>query len=144
MCCENHDGAHVHGCTVPRQVDGTEHRGGCFVFERGDHLRKALQVSGISSQAMADNMGVSRNTISNMINGRVPVRKQTLMFWALATGVSLDWLSQGEYPDSLLDSQSGDPCTRQYPEVGHEDEGYSCSTHNMPWGECDHQSGDPS
>ena len=22
------------------------------------------------------------------------------------------------------------------PETGHEDEGYSCSTHNMPWGEC--------
>lgn len=27
-------------------------------------------------------------------------------------------------------------CQRLAPEVGHEREGYSCSTHNMPWGEC--------
>lgn len=29
-----------------------------------------------------------------------------------------------------------DVCMRLDPEVGHEHEGYSCSTHNMPWGEC--------
>lgn len=27
-------------------------------------------------------------------------------------------------------------CQKLDPEVGHEDEGYSCTTHNMPWGEC--------
>lgn len=29
-----------------------------------------------------------------------------------------------------------DACLRLDPEVGLEHEGYSCSTHNMPWGEC--------
>ena len=32
-----------------------------------------------------------------------------------------------------------EPCQKQYPEVGHEDEGYSCSTHNMAWDECPHR-----
>lgn len=33
-----------------------------------------------------------------------------------------------------------EPCRKQYPEVGHEDEGYSCSTHNHAWNECPHRS----
>ncbi|OYO16298.1 hypothetical protein CGZ94_04985 [Enemella evansiae] len=41
-------------------------------------------------------------------------------------------------------SRSGDSCVKEWPDSGHEDEGYSCSTHNMPWGECLPQSGDPS
>lgn len=35
-----------------------------------------------------------------------------------------------------------EPCRKQYPEVGHEDEGYSCSTHNHAWHECPHRSPD--
>lgn len=42
------------------------------------------------------------------------------------------------------DTQSGDRCSKLYPEVGHEDEGYTCTTHNMPWDECPHRSGDQS
>lgn len=28
-CCTDHDGPHVHGCTIPRDADGREHRGEC-------------------------------------------------------------------------------------------------------------------
>lgn len=40
-------------------------------------------------------------------------------------------------PDHWTDDHgSGDRCVREWPDPGHEDEGYSCSTHNTPWGEC--------
>lgn len=29
-CCAAHDGAHVHGCVLPRRSDGREHAGGCL------------------------------------------------------------------------------------------------------------------
>lgn len=28
-CCTTHDGGHVHGCTIPRDEGGLEHRGEC-------------------------------------------------------------------------------------------------------------------
>jgi hypothetical protein len=37
-------------------------------------------------------------------------------------------------------SMLGMTCERQYPEVGYEFEGYSCSAHNMPWEECPYRS----
>lgn len=41
-----------------------------------------------------------------------------------------------EYAAELLAAALHGECQKLDPEVGREDEGYSCTTHNMPWGEC--------
>ena len=43
-------------------------------------------------------------------------------------------------PPATTDDPSEQACVKAYPEVGHEDEGYSCVTHNMSWDECPHRS----
>jgi len=60
-----------------------------------DHVRKAVEVSGRSVQEFADEIGVSRNTVSRWINGaRVPSRAQ-LMAISIVSGVPLEWLEGG-------------------------------------------------
>lgn len=55
-------------------------------------MRKSLRHSDLSVQAMADYLGVERSTVSTWINGRIVPRKQTLILWAMHTGVSYEWL----------------------------------------------------
>lgn len=69
-----------------------------LAFGLSDRLNKALTVADVSSQEMADYLGVSRNTISNYINGRTLAKKQTLRLWAMRTGVPLVWLEHGILP----------------------------------------------
>lgn len=66
-----------------------------LAFGQPDRLGKALEVSGVSSNEMAKYLGVSRTTISNYINGRTPAKRQTLVSWALRTGVPIAWLEDG-------------------------------------------------
>jgi transcriptional regulator with XRE-family HTH domain len=68
-------------------------------FDRADRMRKALRVSGISVQEIADYLGVARNTVSTWINGRIDPSTQTVRLWALRTGVPYEWLQTGEIPD---------------------------------------------
>ncbi len=72
-------------------------------FDMADRLRRALRVSEVGGQEMADYLGVSRTSVSNWINGRVVPGRQTLRLWALRTGVPLSWLETGEAP------RPGDP-----------------------------------
>lgn len=65
------------------------------VFDTPDRLRKSLSHSGTSVSEMADYLGVTRETISRWINGRVDVSTQTLRLWALRTGVPFEWLKNG-------------------------------------------------
>lgn len=62
------------------------------VFDRADRMRKALRHADIGVQEMADYLGVSRNTVSNWIGGRINPGTQTLRLWALRTGVPYTWL----------------------------------------------------
>lgn len=39
---------------------------------------------------------------------------------------------------AALRGESVGRCHIEGPETAHEDEGYSCTTHNMPWDECPH------
>ena len=59
-------------------------------------MRKALRTSGVGAAEMADYLGVSRNTVSNWINGHHPPRGAYLRLWALRTGVPFEWLERGE------------------------------------------------
>lgn len=60
-----------------------------------DRLRKSLDEAGISNQEMAEYFGVSRNTISRLINGHSPPDLRTLRLWALRTGAPFEWLVDG-------------------------------------------------
>lgn len=72
-----------------------EHMAQRLAFGTADRLNKALTVAGISSNEMADYLGVGRNTISNYINGRTRPRKATIRDWARRTGVPCEWLETG-------------------------------------------------
>lgn len=68
-------------------------------WDVADRLRKSLRASGVGVQVMADYLGMSRNSISNWINGRAVPDHRTLMLWAMRTGVPLPWLEHGETPE---------------------------------------------
>lgn len=61
-----------------------------------DRMRKALRVADLGVQEMADYLGVSRNTVSTWINGRIKPNTQSLRLWALRTGVPYEWLTQDD------------------------------------------------
>jgi transcriptional regulator with XRE-family HTH domain len=58
----------------------------------GDVLAKLRHISGVSSQEMADILGVSRNTIGNYEHDRTSPNKATILIWAQTTGA--DWLPE--------------------------------------------------
>lgn len=64
-------------------------------FTLGDRMRKALEHTGTPVQEMAEYLEVSRQTIGNWLHDRSPVKTSTLVIWAAATGVSLEWLETG-------------------------------------------------
>lgn len=62
-------------------------------FDLADRMRKALRVSGMSVQEMADYLGVTRGTVSTWINGHIHPSTQTLRLWAARTAVPYSWLT---------------------------------------------------
>lgn len=76
------------------QVHDTE----ALVFDLHDRLHKSLRVSGHTTKTLGDALGVHRNTISNYLTGRTQVDRRTLIAWAFATGVPLEWLEHGTQP----------------------------------------------
>ena len=74
-----------------------------------DRLAKSRHAAGLSQDRMASKFEVNRATISQWEQGvRVP-RAAYLMSWALITGVPLDWLRFGNYPDPGTDGSDGTP-----------------------------------
>ena len=62
-------------------------------WDTADRMRKSLRAADIGVQEIADYLGVSRNTVSTWINGRIQPSTQTLRLWALRCGVDYTWLS---------------------------------------------------
>jgi transcriptional regulator with XRE-family HTH domain len=77
-------------------------------WDLADRMRKSLRDADIGVQDMADYLEVSRNTVSNWINGHNPPSAQTLRLWAMRCGVPLKWLRDGD--------ESGSPVTGQDPD----------------------------
>ena len=65
------------------------------VFTKGDRLRKARELTGLSSYEFADHIGVSQKTINNAESNRTATRKIVMNAWSLATGVPVEWLETG-------------------------------------------------
>ncbi|WP_408636117.1 helix-turn-helix domain-containing protein [Nocardioides baekrokdamisoli] len=76
----------------------TEGLGADLQWDLADRLRKALRVSGVGVQEMADELEVERNTVGRYINGRGVPNRATLVVWALKTGVPIEWLTNAESP----------------------------------------------
>lgn len=60
-----------------------------------DRLRKARESAGLDQATLAELAGLSRATVSNAERGVGIPQRATMMMWALATGVDLDWLAEG-------------------------------------------------
>ncbi len=52
--------------------------------------------AGLKQEELAALMGCGRTVISNAEKGKGPVRKIVLNAWALATGVPISWLENGD------------------------------------------------
>lgn len=67
-------------------------------FDLADRMRKALRVSGVGVQEIADYLEVSRGAVGNWINGKARPNPAAIKLWALRTGVPYAWLRSGEMP----------------------------------------------
>lgn len=61
-------------------------------FDLSDYLTKALRQSGLGVSEMAEQLGVTRETVGRWINGRGEPKRGALVAWAAITGVDLAWL----------------------------------------------------
>jgi transcriptional regulator with XRE-family HTH domain len=57
-----------------------------------DRLRKAREYGRLQQAQLAAITGISERSIQNYEAGRTEPRRPQLIAWALATGVSLEWL----------------------------------------------------
>lgn len=61
-------------------------------------LRIAREAAGLEQEQLANNIGVSRNTISNYEHGNTTPRRIVINAWALACGVPVSWIQTGKGP----------------------------------------------
>lgn len=75
-----------------------------------DRLHKSMRQRGVTSASdMALLLGMHRNSVQDYLNGkRVPDRR-TMLAWAFATGVPLEWLETGKAPQSKPGGGDGLP-----------------------------------
>ncbi len=63
----------------------------------GWRLQRSLTHAGVSAQSMADELGMTRGTVSRWMNDHgAPPRPAYVKLWALRTGVPVEWLMTGE------------------------------------------------
>lgn len=74
-------------------------------FGMRHRLALALDYSGVSVHDMAEELGVSRNTVGNYLAGRTRPSKSVLRVWASTTRVPYEWLSAGELPNDVTFSE---------------------------------------
>jgi transcriptional regulator with XRE-family HTH domain len=67
-------------------------QGAVPVWTLMDRLRKARESAGLSQAELGDATGLSRRSIAGYEGGEREPRRHHLIAWALATGVSLEWL----------------------------------------------------
>jgi len=58
-------------------------------------LQRSLAHAGLSIDDMAQELGVSRQTVSRWLNAHGQPRTGYLKLWAMRTGVPYSWLSEG-------------------------------------------------
>ena len=63
-----------------------------------DRLAKARRAAGFEQSELAEITGISRRTLSRYETGLSEPKRANLIAISFATGVSLDWLENGEIP----------------------------------------------
>ncbi len=76
-------------------------------FTQADRLRKSLHAADMTSQEMADYLGVNRNTVSRYINDERDPKRSILRLWAMRTGVPLEWIETGHVSGGGNDGGGG-------------------------------------
>lgn len=71
-----------------------------------DRLRKAREHAELEQLELSEISGISRAAISNAERGSTSPHRSTLMLWAMATGVSLNWLLTGEADEETNEAPS--------------------------------------
>lgn len=69
-------------------------------FTVADRLRKARELTGLDRQTFAEEIFVSRDTVSHYESDSYTRKRQdsTLRLWSLRTGVPFEWLRDGAAP----------------------------------------------
>lgn len=67
-------------------------------FQLSDRLRRVRESVGLSQDELGEAAGVGRATIARIESGKGTPRRATLIAISFATGVSLEWLENGETP----------------------------------------------
>ena len=73
-----------------------------------DRLTKARRHAGLEQPELADMIGIARSSLSAYENGHRIPRRPVLLSWALATGVPLEWLTDGSRSCPACGGTGGD------------------------------------
>lgn len=76
-----------------------------------DRLSKARRHAGLEQPELADMIGIARSSLSAYENGHRTPRRPVLLSWALATGVPLEWLTEGSHTCPACDGTGRDANT---------------------------------
>ena len=63
-----------------------------------DRVRKAREFAGLKQLELAESVGMARTSLARIEQGKSSPRRTTLIAISFATGVSLEWLENGEIP----------------------------------------------
>ena len=75
------------------------HSGGAIPeFQLKHRVRLAREYAGLQQAELAELTGMSRSAIAQIETGKSTARRSSLSLIAFATGVSRDWLENGETP----------------------------------------------
>jgi transcriptional regulator with XRE-family HTH domain len=85
------------------------------VFTLGDRLRKARNVADMTIPDMAAVLGVTEKTVRNYESETTPMKRATLIAWAMSTGTPFEWLETGRTPDTPTSRCNGALRWQPYP-----------------------------
>lgn len=71
---------------------------GAVLPELPMRLELARRAAGYTQTQLAEAIGMSDGTVKRCESGRHPVKRPILVTWAMATGVSTQWLETGTAP----------------------------------------------
>ena len=95
MRAQRHGMCNAYGVTMDQPITRAD-----VEPDLADRMAKALHVSGISVNQMAELLMVHRNTVGGWLNRRAEPGLHTLLLWAHLTGVPYAWLDTGEWLDT--------------------------------------------
>lgn len=67
-----------------------------YEMTRGQRVRVAVEARGLTMEQMAQRAGISRFTLSHVINGRLPGHVDLWTAVSVVLGVRIGWLLEGE------------------------------------------------